>query len=175
MDDQPPPLALIPRPGILPMTDAREAELRQRVITEALSWVGTPYRQLGATKGVAVDCSMLLCRVVIDAGIVEEFDPRPYPPAWFIHRDDERYLEWLATMAAPVEAGKPGDVIAFRFGRAYAHSGLIISDTQLVHAFAQEGRCTVSPLHHAALLYAGGMTPRPRRYFDFFARLRGQR
>jgi cell wall-associated NlpC family hydrolase len=171
----PMPVALIPRPGILPMTDASEAELRERLVAEALSWVGTPYRQLGATKGVAIDCSMLLVRVMIDAGIVEEFDPRPYPPNWFLHRDDERYVDWMGTIAAEVETPKPGDIVLFRMGRAFAHSGFIVDDDHLLHAFADERQCNRSLLSLPILRYADrrGQTLRQRKFFDFFARLRG--
>lgn len=181
MSDEPPPLplsplpkALIPCPGVLPLTEEREAELRATLISEALSWVGTPYRQLGATKGVSVDCSMLLVRVLIDAGIVEEFDPRPYPPAWFLHRADERYIDWLSTVAVEVIRPRPGDIVAMRMGRAFAHSGFIVHDDHLVHAFADEGYCNMTPLKHPLIEYADryGRITRPKRYFDVFAKLR---
>jgi cell wall-associated NlpC family hydrolase len=178
---EPPPLPLSPLPfrltpckAIFPLTEARESELRARLIAEALSWVGTPYRQLGATKGVAVDCSMLLVRAMVDAGVVEDFDPRPYPPAWFLHRDDERYIDWLATIAVEVETPKPGDIIALKMGRAFAHSGFIVDAEHLVHAFADEKVCNVTPRFHPLILWADrrGTIARPKRYFDFFARLR---
>lgn len=180
MSDPPPlplspmPARLVPRPDVYPLTEEREAELRARVIAEAVSWVGTPYRQLGATKGIAVDCSMLLVRAMIDAGVVEEFDPRPYPPAWFLHRDDERYIDWLATIAVEVETPKPGDIIAMKMGRAFAHSGIIIDAEHLVHAFADERICNISPLRNPLIAWINPrrMIPRPKRYFDFFARLR---
>lgn len=172
--DSPLPIRLVACPAIFPLTVARESELRERLIGEALSWVGTPYRQLGATKGVAVDCSMLLVRVVIDAGIVEAFDPRPYPPSWFMHRDDERYIDWLATVAVEVDTPRRGDIAAFRMGRAFAHSGFIVDDLHLVHAFADEGRCNLTPRRHPLLAWADrrGTIPRQARYFDIFARLR---
>lgn len=172
--DSPLPIDLVPCAAIFPLTEARESELRERLIAEALSWVGTPYRQLGATKGVSVDCSMLLVRVVIEAGIVEDFDPRPYPPSWFLHRGDERYIDWLASAAIEVETPRPGDIAAFRVGRAFAHSGFIVDDDHLVHAFADEGRCNLTPRRHPMLAWADrrGRIPRPTRYFDIFARLR---
>jgi cell wall-associated NlpC family hydrolase len=181
MSDTPPPLPLAPMPfrlkpraDVFPLTEEREVELRARIIAEALSWVGTPYRQLGATKGVAVDCSMLLVRAMIDAGIVEEFDPRPYPPAWFLHREDERYIDWLAAVAVEVDTPKPGDIIAMKMGRAFAHSGFIVDAEHVVHAFAAEQICNVSPLHHPNIMWFDrrGTIPRPKRYFDYFARLR---
>lgn len=168
------PARLVPCADVYPLTEEREAQLRARVIAEAVSWVGTPYRQMGATKGIAVDCSMLLVRAMIDAGVVEEFDPRPYPPAWFLHRDDERYIDWLATIAVEVETPKPGDIIAMKMGRAFAHSGIIIDKLHLVHAFAVERICNITPLRHPVIEWFDrrATIPRPKRYFDFFARLR---
>jgi len=163
-----------PRKEIFPLTAEKEVELRKAFIQEALTWVGTPYRQLGATKGVAVDCSMLLVRASIDSGIMEEWDPRPYPPLWFLHRDDERYLKWIEMFAKPTEQFRAGDIVAIRFGRAFAHSGILVDSEHLVHAFAHDNICIVSPLNHSVLLYADrtGNTLRPRKYFDVFARMR---
>ena len=170
------PLAikLTPRSEILPLTAERELDLRRKVVWEAMSWVGTPYRQLGASKGIAVDCSMHIARTLVAAGVFEEFDPRPYPPLWFLHREDERYLHWLQASAVVVDKPQPGDIISIKFGRAFAHSGVVIDERHLVHAFADTGICQVSPLHHALLSYADrtGKTPRPRLYFDYFARIR---
>jgi cell wall-associated NlpC family hydrolase len=165
---------LTPCPAILPLTPGRETALRAKVVEVAKSWIGTPYRQLGATKGVAVDCSMHVARTLIEAGVFEEFDPRPYPPTWFLHRADERYLDWLRSTAEVVEVPQPGDVISVRFGRAFAHSGIVIDAGHLVHAFADTGVCQISPLHHTVLTYAdrAGKRKRDRLYFDYLARLR---
>jgi|SRR6516164_1784678 cell wall-associated NlpC family hydrolase len=174
MTIEPTPFRLIPRPTIYPLTAEREAELRRQVVAEALSWVGTPYRQLGATRGIAVDCSMLIVRTLIEVGVVEDFDPRPYPPLWFLHREDERYIGWLEKTTNEVREPQPADIVAIRIGRAFAHSGFYVGGGQIVHAFAEEGRCTVTPLRNPLLLYADrvGKILRPRRFFDLFAGLR---
>lgn len=171
------PVQLTPCAGVLPLTDEREAALRAALIAEARSWIRTPYRQLGATKGVAVDCSMLLVMCVSNAKIIEPFDPRPYPPAWFMHQNDERYIDWLALIAVEVDTPKAGDFVSFRIGRAFAHSGILTGPDNLVHAFADEGQVRESALSNPALLYTGrgGKKPRERRFFDLFARLREAR
>lgn len=168
------PISLMPCPGVFPLTAARETALRTALMAEARSWIGTPYRQLGATKGVAVDCSMLLVRCLVNAGIVEDFDPRPYPPAWFLHQEDERYIDWLGVVGLEVTAPLAGDVVAFRIGRAFAHSGLISDPTHLIHAFADDGQVRESSLAIPALAFANRRdnTPRARRFYDLFARLR---
>ena len=69
--------------------------MREKVVAEAKSWIGTPYHNCADVKGVGCDCGMLLVRVFVDLGIVEPFDPRPYAHDWHLHRGEERYLEAL--------------------------------------------------------------------------------
>jgi hypothetical protein len=69
--------------------------MREKIVAEARSWIGTPYHNCADIKGVGVDCGMLLVRVYCDLGLVPRFDPRPYTAQWHLHRDDERYLDGL--------------------------------------------------------------------------------
>lgn len=181
MSDSPPPVMPAPTPACLPLTDAREAELRAAVIAEALSWVGTPYRQLADLKGPngGVDCSMLLVRAWVDAGLVEPFDPRPYPPSWHMHHSEERYLAWLNTCGVEVATPRAGDVVAWRFGLCFSHGGIMIDEARVVHALARQGKCMVTDLREAFLTHeqivAGGRRAevrRPRKFFDVFAGMR---
>ena len=77
-----------------------EDEARRILVREARSWIGTPYHPGADLCGVGVDCGMLLVRVLVDAGLVPAFDPRPYPQDWHLHRDDERYLGFVFDRAA---------------------------------------------------------------------------
>lgn len=168
------PAAILPapRPGVLPMTSQVEAAQRGFIVDEALSWVGTPYRQWGATKGIAVDCAMLLVRCWVDAGIFEPFDPRPYPPEWHLHQGAERYLQWLETLALEKTEPEPGDIVVFRYGRCFSHAGVMISATRLVHAFADSMMCRLSDLTDGDLAeFSPGMA-RPRKFFSVWAKLR---
>jgi NlpC/P60 family putative phage cell wall peptidase len=114
------------------------AAQRRAVIAEARSWIGTPYHHAADLKGVGVDCAMILVRVFCDLGLVEAFDPRPYTRDWMLHRDDERYLGFLLARAREVTAPGAGDVVLFRFGRCFAHGGIVTANNPLtiVHAFA---------------------------------------
>jgi cell wall-associated NlpC family hydrolase len=167
-----------PAAGSLPLTPALEAMQRQRVIAEALSWIGTPYRQQGDSKGPdgAIDCSMLLVRAWVDAGVLAPFDPRPYPPSWYMHHSEERYLAWMQSVAVETTAPQPGDIVLWRFGRCFSHSGVLISATGFVHAFSVVGRCTKGDLGEAVMRWADhtGKTARPCKYFDVWARIRQQ-
>ena len=172
--DSPPPLMPIPLPACLPLTPAREAELRAAVIAQARSWIGTPYHQQADVPGAGIDCAMLLVRAWVDAGIFQPFDPRPYPPNWHLHRSEERYLAWMQALAREVDAPQPGDVVIWRFGRCFSHGGIIVNaQMHVAHALADQRKCTLTELDDAFLRFdrATG-TPRPRKFFDVFAAIR---
>ncbi|HLY04430.1 MAG TPA: hypothetical protein VKR31_01670 [Rhizomicrobium sp.] len=129
--------------------DTCDVEARERAafIAEARTWLGTPFRDQGDVKGKsgAVDCAMLLVRSAQACGLIDPaFDPRPYPPQWHLHRDEERFLDVIGRLVAargrggeiPNEAGlpaealaKPGDVIVWRVGRCFSHGGIIVEAT----------------------------------------------
>lgn len=154
------------------MTDAIEAAQRAAVVREAETWVGTPYRQLGATKGVGVDCGMLLVRCWMDAGVFMPFDPRPYPPEWHLHNPEERYLRWVETVAREVETPRPGDIVLFQFGRCFSHGGIMVSDSRCVHSNAAWKFCTYGDLFEVQLAKIGTGGARPRKFFSVWQRLR---
>jgi cell wall-associated NlpC family hydrolase len=114
-----------------------EADQRDWVVREARSWVGTPYHNQGDIKGAGVDCGMLLVRVFVDCGLVPTFDPRPYADDWYLHRSEERYLGFIFDRTKEIAAPMAGDVMVFRYGRCYAHGGVVTGNSPLtiVHAF----------------------------------------
>ena len=122
------------------MSDAERA----MVVAEARSWIGTPYHHAADIKGKngGADCAMLLVRVYCDLGLVEKFDPRPYTRDWFLHRNEERYLGFLLARSREVCTPLEGDIVLFRFGRCFAHAGIVSKADPLtiVHAFSHAGR-----------------------------------
>jgi cell wall-associated NlpC family hydrolase len=162
-------------PISVPVTDEVESAQREAVIQEALSWNGTPYRQQGDIKGPngCVDCSMILVRCWVDAGVFKPFDPRPYSPDWHLHIGTEKYLEWLQESGVEVEHPRPGDVVVWRFGRCFSHGGIVISKNRVMNASQLHGITFAERLDAAWLTYMrDGKTLRPRKYFDVWARLR---
>ncbi|MDE1901008.1 MAG: hypothetical protein KGI37_05100 [Alphaproteobacteria bacterium] len=141
-------------------------EQRAAVAAEARRWIGTPYHHQADVLGAGVDCGMLLVRVYVDCGIVLPFDPRPYPDEWHLHRDDERYLGFLATYGHEVETPQLGDVAIWRIGRAYSHGGIVVglSPCLVVHAYQPEGMVVESDLSLSSPLSAN----RHLKFFDPF-------
>jgi cell wall-associated NlpC family hydrolase len=163
------PVPTFPTPVLSKVDAQTEAFQRRNVIEAAKSWVGTPYRQLGYKKGKggAVDCSMLLVAAFVEARVFEPFDPRPYSATWFLSRSEEKYLAWLDTIGERTTAPQPGDVLTFRWGRCVSHSGILIDETNMVHAFATDRICTITRLDWNSLAKRRDVS------FDMWARLRG--
>jgi cell wall-associated NlpC family hydrolase len=114
-----------------------ESQGRASVVREARRWIGTPYYPEGSVRGVGVDCGMLLVRVFVDTGLCEQFDPRPYPQDWMLHRSEEKYLGFIFDRAREVEEPRPGDIMVWRYGRCYSHGAIVTGAHPLtiVHAY----------------------------------------
>ena len=110
--------------------------LRDAVVAEAKTWIGTPFHHAARIKGAGVDCLMLLAEVYERAGVTAgRINPPFYVPDWHLHRDAERYMEGLLRYARPVDAPETGDVALFRFGRTYSHGAVVIEWPRLIHAY----------------------------------------
>jgi cell wall-associated NlpC family hydrolase len=140
------------------------ARQRARVVEEAREWLGTPYRPAQRVKGRAggVDCLTFVVEVYERAGIIPPYVVPFYPQDWHLHRDVERYLEGVLEYAHEIDgAPQPGDVALFRFGRCFAHGGIVIQWPQMIHAWNGMG---VVPVDATQALLGG----RPRRFFSPF-------
>jgi NlpC/P60 family putative phage cell wall peptidase len=124
---------------------------RAAVVQEAIQWLGTPYHHQAKIKGVGVDCALLLCEVYHAAGLIPAIDPRPYPQNWHLHRDTERYLGWVDQYAKPTDIAKPGDLIVFKFGRAFSHAGIYVGNDDVIHSLRDAG-VVKSPVTQQPLL-----------------------
>lgn len=121
------------------------AEDRAKLVTEAVSWLRTPYHHQALVKGVGVDCAMFPIGVYRNAlHRFTEFDPRPYPVEWHLHRDEERYLDHLESCGArKVEVPGDGDIAMFKFGRTVSHGGIVIpretNSLRFIHSYIGRG------------------------------------
>ena len=117
-----------------------EEEARSAIVSEALTWVGTPYHSNAMVKKGGTDCVMLLVAVYQKLGLIpSDVDPRPYPPEWHIHQRDDLYMKGIVKYShevrgPPERAPKPGDLVMFQVGRLFAHGAIIIAWPNVVHA-----------------------------------------
>lgn len=116
-----------------------ESAQRAAVLAEARTWLGTPYHHQGFVKGGGVDCAFLLVEVYHAAGVIPKIDPRPYPPDWHFHRDEERYLGWVEKYARRTETPQPGDLALYRFGHCLSHGAIVVDWPTIIHAVKNEG------------------------------------
>ena len=108
--------------------------IREKIVAEARSWIGTPFHHAARLKGVGVDCANLLIGVYAAAGIAEEFTPEYYPQDWHMHRDEPRFLATLLEYCERLPDGEPpmpGDIAMFNYGRHAAHGAVVASFSEL--------------------------------------------
>lgn len=111
-------------------------EKRREVISEARSWIRTPFKDGACLKGLGVDCGRFLVAVFGNVNIpVPDIKTLPhFPHGWFLHKDGEDYLPIISAFTRPVEGPLPGDIVMFRIGRQWAHAGIIIQWPTIIHA-----------------------------------------
>lgn len=108
---------------------------REDVVREALRWEGTPYHPNGRLIGVGVDCAMFPAEVYEACGLVPHLEP-DYNSQWHLHRNAEKYLEWVRPHAREIPEDQlgPGDFVIWKFGRTYSHGAIVIDVPQVIHA-----------------------------------------
>lgn len=114
--------------------------MRNEIIQSAQSWVDTPYHHHARIKGVGVDCAMLVACVANEVGAMSDAEMHlipNYPVQWHLHNREEKLLEILDLFGCTeIEKAstQPGDILTFQFGRATSHLGIMINETQFIHA-----------------------------------------
>jgi cell wall-associated NlpC family hydrolase len=158
------------RPSSVVRHPSSESDQRAAIVAAARSWIKTPYHNNADIKGVGVDCGMLIVRVFVDTGLCPPFDPRPYPPDWHLHRNEERYLGFVFDRCAEVSAPQPGDVMVLRFGRCYSHGGIVTVTAPLtiVHAYYKAHRVLEEDIGRNSILSDPLRKP---RFFSFWAKM----
>jgi cell wall-associated NlpC family hydrolase len=115
---------------------------RSAIVSEALSWISTPYHDHGTIKGQkgGVDCAQLIKHVMLNVGVVDDFPISYYSPQHFLHSNEERYLAIVRGFAREItkDEALPGDIVLYRIGRVYAHGAIIIDPgwPHIVHAWS---------------------------------------
>jgi cell wall-associated NlpC family hydrolase len=143
---------------------------RAKVIAEARSWLGTPFRDCADVKGAGVDCAMLLVHCFVDTGMIAPFDPRPYPSQWHLHRGEERFLSIIGRLGTEVSREPiPGDVIVYQFGRCYAHGALVVDRESVIHAYSLDRQVAQTWMRDPRLSQLPNGRPRPKKIFDCWA------
>lgn len=119
----------------------RNSSLRDAVIAEAMTWLRTPYHDHARVKGVGVDCAQMPIAVYSAVGLIAPFEV-DYPKDIYLHKNNEIYIEHvLSAGAVEISAGQAqkGDLAIWRWGRAFAHGGIMLPNNQIIHALVDIG------------------------------------
>ena len=152
-----------------------EASQRAAVVSEARTWLGTPYHHMGRVKGVGVDCLTLLICVYENVGLIPRTTVEYYPIDWNLHRDAERYREGVRRFAHEIPGPPlPGDVVLWKFGRCFSHGAIVVEWPQVIHAHMNSVTRIEDAEAAAWLKFIGEGPrehrgkPRPREFYSLF-------
>jgi cell wall-associated NlpC family hydrolase len=147
-----------------------DAGTRQSILTEARTWIGTPYHHKGRVKGVGVDCGGILYELFKDR--IKGFRDFPdfYPEDWAMHKENINiYVEFLEPYFDEVMIPEVATIAVFQFGRAFSHGTLFTDRQTFIHAWGRTGKGTV--METPRQFFHDNGKHRPVRYFDVKAEL----
>lgn len=127
--------------------------MRELIIEETRKWIDTPYHHKARVCGVGVDCAMLVLAIGYRVGLVtkEQFDnPPDYSVHWHLHNNKELLIEILnnyGCIEIPIMEAQAGDILTFKYGRTTSHLGILINESQIVHARMDAGKVVVNTLN----------------------------
>ena len=119
------------------MIDLDEKIWRPKIVEEAKTWIGTPYISGQCLKGYrgGTDCAMILVGVYGNLGLIpNNFKPEHYSPQWHVHRNEEKYLNYVLQFTKEVNWPKSGDLVMFKIGHVFAHGAIVIEWPNVIHA-----------------------------------------
>ncbi|MPS27558.1 MAG: hypothetical protein E2576_10995 [Alcaligenaceae bacterium] len=114
---------------------------RDAVVAEARAWLRTPYHHRGCVKGVGVDCCRFLEGVWRAAGYDICEITQPYSIDWNLHRDAELIVDGLLQYCDEIDPVQlqPADILAWRYGRTFAHVGIYLGGEMYIHSHRRSG------------------------------------
>ena len=114
-------------------------DIHTRVVEEAQSWIGTPYRHQASLKSVGCDCLGLVRGVWRSLYGDEPEALKAYSADWAEAGETDALID--AARRHFIERSKSdmvaGDVILFRWKPAHAakHLGILVSEQAFIHAY----------------------------------------
>lgn len=121
-----------------------EHQIRESLVAEARSWVGTPYRIRGRIKGAGADCGSLLMSIAVNCGMMVNENLEAYSADCWAHWSDEKYLRNVMKHTSLVmqkvayrrDRILPGCILLTRCAgaRFFNHGGIVTSWPLTIHA-----------------------------------------
>jgi len=113
------------------------ASTREKICTEALTWLKTPYRDHQRCKHAGVDCVNLLAGICEHIGLTDKVVLPYYSPQWHLNRSEEVLLQTLTDFGCiekPLVDMQPADILVFHFGLACSHCAVLMPQNMIIHA-----------------------------------------
>ena len=107
---------------------------RDRIVSEARSWVGVRFRHQGRTRSWGVDCVGLISVVAWNLGLFK-YDYRGYPRDASA-MDVEHHLRKAGMRAKPIADALPGDVLLLTDRIMPRHMAIYTGGQNAIHAHA---------------------------------------
>jgi cell wall-associated NlpC family hydrolase len=115
--------------------------IREQIVAEAKTWLGTPYHDFAFMKGAGVDCAFFPLKVYQAVGLIGDFTPPWYSPQQWLNSpeqtdkmklrfEDTTFLDVVLKFAHReiTEAEvKPGDFIIVKIAASWTHGGIVVS------------------------------------------------
>ena len=121
--------------------------LNERIVIEAKTWLGVPYKHMG-TRKTGCDCTGFLLGVARSSGFLTEYKMRKYPKDWNLHgMADDIILRELQKVSNRIRKKEaiPGDVLVFKWGRCESHVGILLENKTFIH-ITKNSNCNISSL-----------------------------
>lgn len=109
---------------------------RADIVTEARTWVDTPFHHQARIKGVGVDCAGVVIGVAHALGL-SDFDYTCYGRE--PHRGQLRAI--LDEHMDKVAEAQPGDVLLMAFAVEEQHLAILTDTNTIIHAYGNVGKC----------------------------------
>ena len=102
--------------------------IKDKLIAEAKTWIGTPYKYAHAQKGQGTDCSGFIMTIVNDVAGIK------------LPRNSAKQSEFCTEIKR--QDLKPCDLVFFATGKSMqkiSHVGMMIDDDNFIHASSSKG------------------------------------
>lgn len=140
----------------------KSSELGSKLIAEAATWAGTPYRFKARLKGLGADCGTFMVDV---AKTIYACAPLPNYTSTYLTDDNDYHVDWVLSFCIETTEDdvEEGDIVLFKYGRKFAHCGFVDADGYVWHCWGRGGLggVTRSPM----TWFKDRGRDRPRRFF----------
>lgn len=117
--------------------------MRDAIVAEARSWIGTPFHWEASVKGVGCDCKGLVAGVARELGLMEA--ESAFARATAYHRAiDAAYLRrGLEALFDWVEQPEPGDILLLRVAGKAQHLAILTEPGRMIHTYGKGPKCVI--------------------------------